>query len=109
VTHLGVARFDAKVGAGVHQLCNPNPAEFQWDTEGDATLSETTTTDELKTKIKRLAFEASQVKCDLHDLSEELPSGWEQIMQVAERTYKKYAELAAARQQLAEIEKSVAG
>ncbi len=63
----------------------------------------------MKARVKRLAFEASQTKLDLHDLSEELPNGWERIMQVAERTYKKYAELAAARQQLAEIEKSTTG
>jgi hypothetical protein len=72
-------------------------------------VGETTTTDELKARIKRLSFEASQLKLDLHDLSEELPTGWEQIMQVAERTYKKYAELAAARQQLAEVERSALG
>jgi len=65
--------------------------------------------DELKARVKKLGFEASQRKLDLHDLSEELPNGWEQIMQVAERTYKKYAELAAARQQLAEMEKSADG
>ena len=72
-------------------------------------MGETAATDALKTKIKRLGFEASQLKLDLHDLTEELPNGWEQIMPVAERTYKKYAELAAAKQQLAEIEKSAAG
>lgn len=69
-------------------------------------MSQSTATDELKARIKRLGFEAGQLKLDLHDLSEDLPNGWEQIMQVAERTYKKYAELAAARQQLAELEKS---
>ena len=72
-------------------------------------MSQTTTTDDLKARIKRLSFEAGQLKLDLHDLSEDLPNGWEQIMQVAERTYTKYAELVAARQQLAEIEKSAAG
>ena len=72
-------------------------------------MSQSTTTDELKARIKRLSFEASQLKLDLHDLAEDLPNGWEQIMQVAERTYKKYADLAAAKQQLAEIEKSAAG
>jgi len=72
-------------------------------------VSQTTTTDDLKARIKRLSFEAGQLKLDLHDLSEDLPNGWEQIMQVAERTYTKYAELVAARQQLAEIEKSAAG
>ncbi len=72
-------------------------------------MSETPATDELKARIKRLGFEASQLKLDLHDLTEELPNGWEQIMQVADRTYKKYAELAAAKQQLAEMEKSASG
>ena len=72
-------------------------------------MSQTATADELKARIKRLSFEAGQLKLDLHDLAEDLPNGWEQIMQVAERTYKKYAELAAARQQLAEIEKSTTG
>ncbi len=47
-------------------------------------MSETPATDELKARIKKLGFEASQLKLDLHDLSEELPNGWEQIMQVAE-------------------------
>jgi hypothetical protein len=66
-------------------------------------------TDEVKARIKRLAYEASQLKLDLHDLSEELPHGWEQILPVAERTHKKYAELAAAKRQLAEMEKSAEG
>ena len=69
-------------------------------------MSESTTTDDLKSRIKRLSFEASQLKLDLHDLTEDLPNGWEQIMQVAEKTYKKYAELGAARQQLEEVEKA---
>jgi len=69
-------------------------------------VSQATTTDELKARIKRLGFEASQLKLDLHDLTEDLPNGWEQILPVAERTYKKYAELMAAKQQLAEMEKS---
>ncbi len=72
-------------------------------------MSEMPTKDELRARIKRLGFEASQLKLDLHDLTEELPNGWEQIMQVADRTYKKYAELASAKQQLAEMEKSAAG
>ena len=72
-------------------------------------MSQPATSDELKTRIKRLGFEASQLKLDLHDLAEDLPNGWEQIMQLAERTYQKYAELVAAKQQLAELEKSAAG
>ena len=69
-------------------------------------MSQATTTDELKARIKRLGFEASQLKLDLHDLTEDLPNGWEQILPVAERTYQKYVDLMAAKQQLAEMEKS---
>jgi hypothetical protein len=72
-------------------------------------VTQTTPSDELKARIKRLGFEASQLKLDLHDLAEDLPNGWEQIMQVAARTHGKYVELAAAKQQLAELEKSAAG
>lgn len=72
-------------------------------------MNQQTPTDELKARIKRLGFEAGQSKLDLHDLSEDLPNGWEQIMQVAERTHKKYAELAEAKRQLAKMEKSAEG
>jgi hypothetical protein len=39
---------------------------------------------------------------DLHDLAEDLPTGWERIMEVAEKTYRAYLELDALRKQLAE-------
>jgi hypothetical protein len=60
------------------------------------------TADELKTRIRKLNAQATQAKMDLHDLSEELPTNWEKIREVAERAYSAHAELAAARKALAE-------
>lgn len=57
--------------------------------------------DELKTLVKRLNAQATQAKMDLHDLSEELPIGWEKIPEQAQKTYGAYAKLAEARRQLA--------
>ncbi|MFP3758191.1 CCE_0567 family metalloprotein, partial [Cupriavidus sp. SIMBA_020] len=41
--------------------------------------------DELKARLKKLNAQATQAKMDLHDLSEELPTNWEQILAVAQR------------------------
>jgi hypothetical protein len=38
----------------------------------------------------------------LHDLSEDLPTGWEKIPDVAARTFKAYEQLTEARKKLAE-------
>ncbi|MBA4262201.1 MAG: hypothetical protein C0443_09360, partial [Comamonadaceae bacterium] len=35
------------------------------------------TADELKLRLKKLNAQATQAKMDLHDLSEDLPTGWE--------------------------------
>jgi hypothetical protein len=40
---------------------------------------------------------------DLHDLSEDLPIGWEKIPEIAEKTFSAYQQLTAARKKLAEI------
>ncbi len=37
----------------------------------------------LKADIKKLNARATQAKMDLHDLSEELPTNWERIPEVA--------------------------
>ena len=58
-------------------------------------------TDELKAQVKKLNAQATQAKMDLHDLSEELPLGWEKIPEQAKKTYDAYAALAEARRQLA--------
>ena len=54
----------------------------------------------LKAAIKKLNAQATQAKMDLHDLSEELPLGWERIPEVARRTHDLYAELTEARAKL---------
>ena len=56
--------------------------------------------DTLKATIKSLNARATQAKMDLHDLSEELPVGWQRIPEVAARAHDLYAELAAAREAL---------
>lgn len=56
--------------------------------------------DTLKAEIKKLSTQATQAKMDLHDLSEELPTNWQAIPQVAERCFTLHARLAEARQQL---------
>jgi hypothetical protein len=56
----------------------------------------------LKAEIKKLNAQATQLKMDLHDLSEELPTGWDRIPEVAEKTFQTYQKLTLARKKLAE-------
>ena len=53
--------------------------------------------DELKARMKKLNAAAMTAKMDLHDLTEELPTGWERILEVAQRTYDAYQALDAAK------------
>ena len=57
--------------------------------------------DTVKAEVKKLNAKATQAKMDLHDLSEELPTNWEQILDVAQRAHEAHAALMAVRQQLA--------
>jgi len=52
------------------------------------------TVDELKDELKKASSQAVKAKMDLHDLSEELPVGWESIPEVATRAYQAYQRLA---------------
>jgi hypothetical protein len=61
------------------------------------------TPETLKLEIKRLSSHAIQTKLDLHDLSEELPTGWERIMETAEKTFLTYQKLAEVRKKLAAL------
>lgn len=54
--------------------------------------------DEHKALLKKLNSRATQAKMDLHDLSEELPTHWEKILEVAQRCFDAHAALMAARQ-----------
>jgi len=59
----------------------------------------------LKGQIKKLNAKATQAKMDLHDLSEELPTNWEHIPEVARIAHEAHAALIEARKQLAAAEK----
>ncbi len=58
----------------------------------------------LKAEIKKLSARATQAKMDLHDLSEELPVNWQQILEVAQRTHEAFAILEKKRAQLKHLE-----
>jgi hypothetical protein len=59
--------------------------------------------DDLKARIKKLNAQATQAKMDLHDLSEDLPTGWERIPEVAERCHTAHVALTQARQAAAAL------
>jgi hypothetical protein len=57
--------------------------------------------DTLKAEVKKLNARATQAKMDLHDLSEDLPTNWEKILDVAQTAYDAHQSLMAARKELA--------
>ena len=57
--------------------------------------------DALKTDVKKANAKATQAKMDLHDLSEDLPTHWEKILEVAQAAHDAHAKLMAARKALA--------
>jgi hypothetical protein len=61
------------------------------------------TIETVKAEIKKLSSQAVQTKMDLHDLSEELPTGWERILEVAEKTFVIHQKLSEARKKLAAL------
>ena len=58
----------------------------------------------LKAELKKLSARATNAKMELHDLSEELPTNWESIMSVAQKTYDTFAALQEKRAQLNAME-----
>lgn len=60
--------------------------------------------DVLKAEVKKLSAKSMQLKMDLHDLSEELPQNWQNILTLAQKTYDAFAELAAKRAELRRLE-----
>jgi hypothetical protein len=61
--------------------------------------------EELKTQIRRLNSKAGQMKMDLHDLAEGLPTNYQQLMEVAAETYEIFRKLDEMKQQLKTLEK----
>jgi hypothetical protein len=57
----------------------------------------------LKAEIRKLNAKATQAKMDLHDLSEDLPTGWERIPDVARTAHEAHAALLSARARLAAL------
>lgn len=64
------------------------------------------TIEDLRNTIKRLNSKAGQMKMDLHDLAEGLPTDYEKLMNVAAETYEIYKELDRLKQQLKTMETS---
>jgi len=58
----------------------------------------------LKATVKKLNAQATKLKMDLHDLSEELPVNWERIPDVAAECHAAYAALTEARAKLTAME-----
>lgn len=58
----------------------------------------------IKAEVKKLNARATQAKMDLHDLSEELPTNWERIPEVAAQAHQAHVALMEARQRLAAIQ-----
>ncbi|OUL30462.1 CCE_0567 family metalloprotein [Nostoc sp. 106C] len=61
--------------------------------------------EELKGKIRRLNSKAGQMKMDLHDLAEGLPTDFEKLTDVAAETYEIYRQLDELKKQLKKLEK----
>lgn len=55
----------------------------------------------LKAQIKKLNARATNLKMNLHDLAEDLPTGWEKIPEVAAQAFEAYKSLMEARSRLA--------
>jgi hypothetical protein len=68
------------------------------------TVPTTVNPEALKTQIKRLNSKAGQMKMDLHDLAEGLPTDYETLMEVANKTYAIFNELDQLKKQLKTLE-----
>ncbi len=55
---------------------------------------------ELKKKVRRLNSKAGQMKMDLHDLAEGLPTDYEKLIEEATKTYEIFSQLTELKQQL---------
>ncbi|MFA5952192.1 MAG: CCE_0567 family metalloprotein [Hyphomicrobium sp.] len=58
----------------------------------------------LKAEIRKLSAKAMDAKMNLHDLSEELPINWQQIMTIAQKAYDLFGELEQKRASLKQLE-----
>jgi hypothetical protein len=68
-------------------------------------ITATPTIEDLKNQIKRLNSKAGQMKMDLHDLAEGLPTDYENLIAAATETYAIYHQLNELKTQLKALEK----
>jgi hypothetical protein len=66
--------------------------------------TEITDIEQLKTQIKRLNSKAGQMKMDLHDLAEGLPTDYEHLIDAANETYQIYRQIDQLKTQLKQLE-----
>lgn len=66
--------------------------------------NQTAAIEDLKMQIKRLNSKAGQMKMDLHDLAEGLPTDYQQLMDVAAQTYEIFHKLDEMKKQLKKME-----
>jgi len=64
--------------------------------------------DTLKADIKKLSAKAINMKMNLHDLAEDLPTNWPNIMMVAQETFDAFKALDDARKTLKDAEAKAA-
>ncbi len=62
--------------------------------------------EDLEKRVKKLSMRSTDAKMNLHDLSEELPTDWDKIPEVAQTTFEVFKELAAARKELKAAKKA---
>ncbi|EKQ67150.1 putative small protein containing a coiled-coil domain [Leptolyngbyaceae cyanobacterium JSC-12] len=67
--------------------------------------TEITTLEDLRVQIKRLNSKAGQMKMDLHDLAEGLPTDYDKLMDVAGETYAIFKQIDDLKKQLKQLEK----
>lgn len=67
-------------------------------------VTEITNVDELRIQIRRLNSKAGQLKMDLHDLAEGLPTNYERLMDAAQETYDIFHQIDQLKKQLKQLE-----
>ena len=63
--------------------------------------------EDLKAQIKRLNSKAGQMKMDLHDLAEGLPTDYEHLIDAATETYQIYRQIDQLKTQLKQLEQKL--
>jgi hypothetical protein len=76
------------------------------DNSADVSIENSTenSIEDLKTQIKRLNSKAGQMKMDLHDLAEGLPTDYDRLVDAAKETYQIYWQIDQLKQQLKQRE-----